>query len=487
MTQPAFRFMASGATQLRSFRTRLSTMVATTAAIVAVAAILVPAQTRFKLDNNRYTLEQDVKVGQEAAAQVSKELPLLNDARTEEWVEDVGRELVEAIPAEFSHPPFRYTFDVINQKEINAFALPGGPMFLNRGMIEAGMSEAEVAGVMGHEIAHVALRHGTAQATKGERFQLGALAGQVLGAVIGGTAGGLIAQGSQFGLGTYFLKFGREYERQADLLGAQILARAGYDPRQMANMFKTIESESGGSRQPEWMSSHPNPGNRYDAILREAALLKVQGNADSGQFTSIKSRLAGMSPALTAEQIAKGNASKTGNTSGGTTSGGTRPAVRVEPPSNQGRTYRPANFLTITVPANWRSSSASDGVVTYAPAGGLGDNGFTHGLQVGVLQNGTGNLQRDTEQMIQGFARSNPSLRQQEGFKRDTLGGRTGLTTVLSNVSDATGEAEAVTVSTTQLRGNTVLFLIGVAPQREGSTYTNTFRRVRQTLQISDQ
>jgi hypothetical protein len=254
----------------------------------------------------------------------------------------------------------------------------------------------------------------------------------------------------------------------------------------MANMFKTIESEGGGSRQPEWMSSHPNPGNRYDAILREAALLKIQGNADSGQFNSIKSRLAGMSPALTAEQIAKGNASKPSNTSGGTTSGGTRPAVRVEPPSNQGRTYRPANFLTITVPANWRSSSGSDNVVTYAPAGGLGDNGFTHGLQVGVLQNGTGNLQRDTEQMIQGFARSNPSLRQQEGFTRDTLGGRAGLTSVFSNVSDATGEAEAVTISTTQLRGNTVLFLIGVAPQREASTYTNTFRRVRQTLQISD-
>jgi hypothetical protein len=459
---------------------------AITAVMVALAAILVPAQTRFKLDRNKYTLEQDVKVGQEAAAQVSKELPLLNDARTEEWVEEVGRGLVAAIPGEFAHPPFRYTFDVINQKEINAFALPGGPMFLNRGMIEAGMSEAEVAGVMGHEIAHVALRHGTAQATKGERFQLGALAGQVLGAVIGGTAGGIIAQGSQFGLGTYFLKFGREYERQADLLGAQILARAGYDPRQMANMFKTIESEGGGSRQPEWMSSHPNPGNRYEAILQEAAMLSVQGRADTGDFSTVKSRLAGMSPALTAEQIAKANANTAGNTGGGTTSAGTRATVRVEPPSSQSRTYRPANFLTITVPANWQPAGASDGVVTYAPAGGIGQSGFTHGVQVGVLQNGTGDLQRDTEQMLQGFARANPRLQRQDGFRRDSFGGRTGLTTVLSNVSDATGEAEAVTVSTTQLRGNGLLFLIGVAPEREAPTYANVFRRVRQTLQISD-
>src|SRR4030095_3415341 len=174
----------------------------------------------------------------------------------------VGQRLAAAIPPEFRHPEFRFTFDVVNQKEINAFALPGGPMFLNRGMIEAAQSEAEMAGVMAHEISHVALRHGTAQATKGEKFQIGAVAGQVLGAIVGGTAGSVISQGSQIGLGTYFLKYGREYETQADILGAQMMARAGYDPRQMANMFKTIEAQGGG-RQAEWMNSQPKPGNRH--------------------------------------------------------------------------------------------------------------------------------------------------------------------------------------------------------------------------------
>jgi Zn-dependent protease with chaperone function len=457
--------------------------------MVALTTILVPAQTRFELDRNTYTLEEDVKIGREAAAEVSKELPLLNDARTKDWAEQVGRVLVAAIPAAFTHPPFRYTFDVINQQEINAFALPGGPMFLNRGMIEAGTSEAEVAGVMGHEIAHVALRHGTAQATKGQRFQLGALAGQLLGAVVGGTAGSIIAQGSQFGLGTYFLKFGREYERQADLLGAQILARAGYDPRQMANMFKTIESEN-GSGPPEWMSSHPNPGNRYEAILREAAMLQIRGNADSGEFASIKARLAGMSPALTAEEIAKGKGSAAGTARGGSTSG-TRAPVRVAPPSNRNRTHRPTGFLVMTVPDNWLPATASDGVVTYAPEGGFfqgnnGQTGFTHGLQVGVLDNATDNLERDTEQMLQSFARTNPQLRRQEGYRRENLGGRTGLTTVLSNVSDATGKPETVTVSTAQLQGNRVLFLIGVAPQSEAATYARAFERVRRDLRIAD-
>src|SRR5262245_34243274 len=143
-------------------------------------------------------------------------------------------------------------------------------MSLNRSMMEAAKTEGEMAGVMAHEIAHVALRHGTAQATKGEKFQIGSVLGQVLGAVVGGAAGSVISAGSQLGLGTYFLKYGREYERQADLLGAQIMARAGYDPRRMADMFQTIEQQ-GSSGGPEWLSSHPNPGNRRAAIEKEAS------------------------------------------------------------------------------------------------------------------------------------------------------------------------------------------------------------------------
>ena len=324
------------------------------------------AQTKITPDKNSYSAAQDVKLGQEAAAEAKKQLPMLNDDRVDDYVEDVGARLAAAIPAELRHAEFRYTFDVVNQKEINAFALPGGPMFLNRGMIEAAKTEAEMAGVMAHEIAHVALRHGTAQATKGQKFQIGAIAGQILGAIVGGAAGSVIAQGSQFGLGAYFLKYGREYERQADLLGAQIMARAGYDPREMANMFKTIQAQ-GGRSGPEWLSSHPDPGNRYNAIVKEASMLRVQGNANTGQFPSIKSRLAGMSPAYTAEQIAKGQAKTGGRTVG--TSG--RRVVNVEPPSGSYRTHQPANFLRVSVPANWDEVDASDGGVTYAPDGGF--------------------------------------------------------------------------------------------------------------------
>jgi beta-barrel assembly-enhancing protease len=459
----------------------------TSALVVSCAIATASAQTKITPDRNKYSPAQDVELGQQAAAEARKQLPLLNDGKVDDYVEDVGRRLVSAIPPEYRHPEFRFTFEVINQKEINAFALPGGPMFLNRGMIEASANEAEMAGVMAHEISHVALRHGTAQATKGEKFQIGAVAGQILGAIVGGTAGSVIAQGSQFGLGAYFLKYGREYERQADLLGAQIMARAGYDPRNMANMFKTIEKESGGGGGPEWLSSHPNPGNRFEAINREAATLQVQGTAPSNaEFQQVRARLSGMGPAYTAEQIAKGQGGGTHEPVG--TSGRT---VNVEPPSGQFRTYQPGNFMRISVPANWQQLGGGT-TVTYAPQGAVfqGHNGgtaFTHGLEIGVLSSGTGNLERDTESLLQSFAQTNPQLRRAGGYSRVNVDGRNGLTTTLRNVSEVTGTSEVVNVTTTQLRDGSMLFMIGVAPENEARTYLNTFGRVRQTIDIADQ
>jgi predicted Zn-dependent protease len=269
--------------------------------VLTVAALLVgatlTAQTPIELRHNNFSPAQDVQLGRQAAAQVREQLPMLNDRATENLVERIGARLVAAVPARFQQPAFRYSFDVVNQREINAFALPGGPMFLNRGMIQAARTDDEVAGVMAHELSHVVLRHGTLQAAKAQKFQLGALAGQVLGSIVGGRSGQVIAQGSNVALSTYFLKYSREYEREADLLGAQIMARAGYDPRQMANMFRTIQERSGGSG-PEWLSDHPDPGNRYAAINREATMLRVNGSANTGpEFDAVHARLARMLPA----------------------------------------------------------------------------------------------------------------------------------------------------------------------------------------------
>jgi hypothetical protein len=464
------------------FRLRFLAAALTATTIAASAA----AQTPIDAPGNRFSPAQDVELGRKAAAEVRQQMPMLDDDRTEEFVEEIGDRLIDHIPGEFRHPEFRYSFDVVNLREINAFALPGGPMFLHRGMIEAAKTEAQIAGVMAHELSHVVLRHGTAQATKGQKFQLGAIAGQVLGSIVGGRAGSVIAQGSQIGLGTYFLKYGREYERQADLLGAQIMARAGYDPRQMASMFQTIERQ-GGNRGPEWLSSHPNPGNRIEAINREAEMLRVERAASqNGELADIHARLGRMSPAPTSEQVAK--AQQQGRRT--ETVGARERGVRVDPPAGRWQTHQPGNFLRLSVPANWRAIEG-EGTVTYAPEGGYfrarnGQSVFTHGVEIGVAQGNSGNLQQQTERLLRGFAQANPSLRRQSGYSRTTIGGRQGLTTTLSNVSEATGERETVNLSTVQLRDGSVLFLIGVAPSDEAGTYLNTFGRVRQSVRLED-
>jgi hypothetical protein len=470
----------------RLFSYRYTTIVP--ALVLSVALGTASAQTVITPDKNKYSPADDVKIGQEAAQQARQELPMLNDPAVDEYVEEIGDRLVDALPGNLRHPEFRYSFDVINQKEINAFALPGGPMFLNRGMIEAARSEGEVAGVMAHELAHVALRHGTAQATKAQPFQIGAIAGQILGAIIGGTAGNVISAGSQIGLGTYFLKYGREYERQADLLGAQIMARAGYDPRRMADMFRTIEQQ-GRSSGPEWMSSHPNPGNRYEAINREASMLQVQGNAEDGRaFNAVRDRLSRMQPAYTAEQVARGQVRGGGNTDARRV--GRRTAV-VERPSTRYRTVPVGNFLRVSVPDNWEAMQGSGNTVVIAPEGGYyaansNRTVFSHGLEIGMVPNEEHNLQQGTNELVESFSRANPSLRMEGNYRREVIGGRTALTAQFSNQAES-GDEEIVTLSTVQLNDGSLLYMIGVAPSSEYGVYSRAFQRARQTLQISEQ
>src|SRR5262249_47295074 len=161
----------------------------------------------------------------------------------------------------------------------------------------------EVAGVMAHELSHVALRHGTAQETKATPYAVGEIAGAIAGAIIGGRTGTAIAKGTQFGIGTYFMKFSREYEQQADILGSHIMAAAGYDPRDMANVFKTIEQE-GGAGGPQWLSDHPNPGNRYEYINHEAELLHVvNAQHDTQAFEQQQAYLRTLPKAPSSEEV----------------------------------------------------------------------------------------------------------------------------------------------------------------------------------------
>jgi Peptidase family M48 len=374
----------------------------------------------------------------------------------------------------------------VNVKEINAFALPGGPMYVNRGMIEAAKNEGEVAGVIAHELSHVALRHGTAQATKATPYEIGTIAGAILGAIVGGNAGTLIAQGTQFGLGTAFLRYSREYEKQADLEGSQIMARAGYDPRDMANMFKTIEQQ-GGSGGPQWMSDHPNPGNRYAYITKEAESLRVvNARHDSSAFQNVQGRLRQMSPAPSTKEATR----NAGNTrGGGAPSNGGRISTNVERPSSRYSSYNEGNLFRISVPSNWRELPANNSV-TFAPEGGYGavnqQSVFTHGVEAGVARNESRDLRSASEELVQDLAQSNPRMRRDGGWDRGTVGGRQGLRTMLTNQNDVTGRPERIALYTTTLNDGTLFYLIGVAPDQEFGVYDDVFDRIAGSLQFAE-
>jgi Zn-dependent protease with chaperone function len=460
---------------------------ATMAALITSIAI-VSAQTKVTPPSNKYSVQEDIKLGREAASEARRQLPLLRDETVHSYIERLGERLVAEIPADQRHPGFTYTFDVVNVREINAFALPGGPMFVNRGMIEAAKTEGEVAGVMAHEISHVALRHGTAQAGKATPFQIGQIAGGILGAIVGGAAGQVISQGTAFGLGTAFMKYGREYERQADIEGAQIMARAGYDPRDMASMFQTIERQSGGSG-PEWLSDHPNPGNRSAYITREAELIRVNNAVrDSAEFDRVKSRLRSMPKAPTTQEATRNGRRTT--TSRDERFPGNPPSGRVSAPSSRYTEYEEGGLFRVSVPSNWREVS-SNSSVTFAPDGAYGDydgqNVFTHGVEIGVTRRSARNLQQATNELVNALAESNPRLRRESNYRQRSVAGRDGLQTVLSNVSDVTRQEETIQLVTTLLADGSLMYAVGVAPESEFSTYQPHFQRVVQSLRLSRQ
>jgi Zn-dependent protease with chaperone function len=459
-------------------RVKTSVIAATMAAFVVTAA----AQTQVVAPKNKYSPADDVKLGQEAAQEVVKELPVMNDNQVNGYLNGIGQRLVESIPSEFRHPEFRYSFTGVNLKEINAFALPGGPMYINRGMIEKAHNEGEVAGVMAHELSHVALRHGTAQQTKATPYAIGQIGTQILGAILGGKAGAAIGQIGPGLIGTYFLKFSREYEKQADILGSRIMAAAGYDPRDMANVFKTIQQE-GGSGAPQWMSDHPDPGNRYTYINQEAQALRVTPNPRrvTAEFQGVQAHLHTLSPAPSAEEVAR---NRNAGVPTGTSGTGARPTGNVARPDSRYTTYNEGNVFKVSVPANWRELPSNNNV-TFAPEGAYGSGIFTHGAEIGVSRNENHDLQTATSELIQGLRQSNPRLSSPGSYDRGSLGGRQALHTVLSNVSDATGGQEVIDMYTALLSDGSLFYVIGVAPREEFNAYSPVFRRVVGSIQLA--
>jgi Zn-dependent protease with chaperone function len=465
----------------------------TRAAAVALALSLwasgLVAQTAIKLPKNRFTPQQDVELGREAAAEVRKQYPVIKDENIQAYLTKLGDRLVAAAPAELKQPVYEYSFTPVNVKEINAFALPGGPMFVNRGMFDAAESEAEVVGVMAHELSHVLLRHGTANASKAQNpwLQLGQVAGQLGGAIVGGAAGSAIAQGSQFGLGTILLRYSRDFEKQADLLGSQIMARAGYDPRALAHMFQTIERESqenGGGGNPQWMSSHPNPGNRTQYINKEADTLAVASAADMSGFEPIKSSFASLPGAKTMAEVEKGGGGSGGeaNQSVGT------PGQPVPAPSTEFRQIAGGKIFQAAVPSNWTALN-SNSSIKVVPQNGYGElKGqmvFSHGVEFGVVKASSRDLQQATNEWLKAIAQGNPELKLGGAQQQVKISERSGLATPLVNPSPLGGN-EHIGLYTTFLSDGTLFYYLTIAQDKDAQDFQETFRQIGQSIKLTE-
>jgi predicted Zn-dependent protease len=238
---------------------------------------------------NLYSLQREIALGKQAAMEVEKTAKLINDPVVTEYVNRVGQNLVRNSDAKV---PF--TIKVIDSDEINAFALPGGFFYVNSGLILRADEEAELAGVMGHEIAHVAARHGTKTATKGELMQLATIPIMIL--VPYGAAGYGIYEGLNLAIPMSYLKFTRDAEREADFLGLQYMYKAGYDPNAFVSFFEKIEAEERrhpGSI-PKIFSTHPPTPDRVQKAQEEIATIlpaRDEYVVSTSEFDTVKARL----------------------------------------------------------------------------------------------------------------------------------------------------------------------------------------------------
>jgi peptidase M48-like protein len=437
--------------------------------------------------------------------EAERQLPLLRDSSVESYVERVGRRLADATPG----PKFPYTFKVVNASDINAFALPGGPTYVTRGLLDAVRNEGELAGVMAHEISHVALRHGTNQASKAYLAQAGL---GILGGILGGGGGSSTAQILQavggLGMNALFLKFSRTAETQADILGTQIMARAGYDPDAMATMFQLLNSKQG--REPgkvaQFFSDHPNPANREAAVRQEAQKLGARGGRTEvvGGLDTVKSRLRGMGTAPSMAQIARG---ATGGSTGAS-SGGSVPVGTIAQPSTRMRSFRHrSGFFDIEYPENWRVAESSGYGATFLPEGGAvrtssGQDILVYGVVINHYEpfsgspgdvyrqpvRGQGTLEQATNDLVNQLAQANPHLRiVSNSTRRQTIDNGRALSVVLAGRSPVTGQDERVTVFTRELPDGHVVYALFIAPARDYSALANSFQKMISTLRINDE
>jgi hypothetical protein len=429
-------------------------------------------RTQLKAPWNMYSPQTDVQVGKQNALLMEKRLPLCNDPKVDQYLTTLGMRLVSKLPTRGVEYPWE--FHCVNDKSINAFALPGGFVFVNRGAIEVADNEAQLAAVMAHELSHVALRHGTAQASKA---QLAQGAAGIFGGLFGGSTGGaVLTEGVALGAGGLLLRYSRGAETQADVMGTQVLYDAGYDPRAMAQFFEKLEGETKGKNPPQFLSDHPNPDHRVERVDEEIDKLggpPANAKRDSAEFEAIKREVMAL-PVVKKPVTAA--------------AGATTPPP---PASNHFAEYQGSAFR-LKYPDNWGETD-SDGGASFAPAGGIvqganGEGALAYGMIASVTaapadSNDSNALANATQQLIQSLQKSNPNLRVTQQPAPVRLNGQPALSTYLSNDSPIGGQETDWLITVMQPEG--LLSFLCVAPQGADSDYDKTFSAILDTVRLT--
>jgi beta-barrel assembly-enhancing protease len=457
-------------------------------------------------------------LGLQAAAQVFEQMPVLPDNSPEtQYVRQLGHKLVATIPPQYSWP---FEFHVVAQKEINAFALPGGPMFINIGTITAAANEAELAGVMAHEMSHVYLQHSAKQAGKAQTTSMIAgIAGAVLGGTVGSRAGGMVGQlgqmGIQMGAQGLMLKYSRGDESQADAVGAMILYKADYNPQAMADFFKTLQSQ-GGQAPPQWLSDHPNPGNREMAIEKEVSSWRPKSyTGDSPIFQKTRQHAKGVK-AYTGQEIAQG--AKSGqwaalnkkNGANFRSSGGSAPpaSASAAAPSSSPQAH-PVSLqsvlpsqrmvsadlgpVKIQRPENWQvmAPKQQGQFVTIAPNAGVTAKGVGYGVLLNGVASPNGERMRiddATRQLVEDM-QQNSGLQPVSDARPINVSGIQGRSVMLESSSPFPGangqpQKERDWLVTVPQRDGSVIFMVFVAPQSDFARLQSTYEAMLKSVQF---
>ncbi|MGD0124031.1 MAG: M48 family metallopeptidase [Terriglobia bacterium] len=456
---------------------RLPASMALAAFFLALSAAWGVDTPGFKPGFNLFSPQQDVQLGKERAEEVDRTYPLLADPQVLRYVNDLGRQLASLAPS--NSPAYVWTFKVINSSDINAFALPGGYIYLDRGAIEAAENEAQLAGVMAHESGHVVMRHGTHEASEALLAQAPlALLESMLGRS-GSLTGQLTALGLDLGVNSILLKNSRDAEIQADAVGTYILYRAGYDPHALAEFFEIVEKKY-PRRTVQFFSDHPNPEDRAKRIAAEASgdsfVYGPTGRrkSDSTEFEDAKKRLLSLgapSSAETAPSLAANSAT---------------------PPPPSGRLIKFDGYgISIAYPDNWRVQRNEDAVVLVPPGGivELPETGAAQAFGISISRfqpqgsrQGSWGLVDATEELLNLLRASNPNLKVIEQRSMN-LKGRSALSTLLETDSPLPGQKERDLLVTAR-QSNFMLSLICIAPQSQFDAYKTTFDEMLESLEL---